>query len=188
MNKKSSYLDTLSPAKESPTVKQYDPEKTEGQIGKEHEEEIAAKNNWGNDKRDDIGRAASRKKRIAVKLRRIARELEALNMDEEYQEKIEDAVEQAEDEAKGISAEEMQEEEDDDDDDDEMKQEEEEMKNNKATRDEFIVMEASTTEHPLQDKQSDPDGSMSAQTGDDEWIDIGPGEFTDPRDSIGRAG
>lgn len=163
--KGSSYLETLSPAKESDTVKEYDPAKSEGQIGKEHEEEVAAKDNWKDDKRDEVGRAASKKKRLATKLRRIARELEAMNMDEEYQEQIEDAVDQVEEEAKGKSPDEMK----------------------ASIDDEFIVLEATTEDHPEQDTQGDPSSSMSAQTGDEDWIDIGPGTFSDKRDQIGRA-
>jgi len=77
----SSYLDEIGANREAVG---YDKE----QVGLAHEQEVAAENNWGNDKRDAIGRAASiasRKTRLAKKLMRISRELEALGkMEEAY--------------------------------------------------------------------------------------------------------
>lgn len=200
MNKKdSSYIDVLSPGYESKTVKEYKAG-TDGQDGKAHEEEVAPKNNWGDDKRDAIGRAASKRK-IARKLRRIAREIEAVEaMDEDYAEEIEEIADAAEEEAKGTSADEEKmedlgeisshateqatgknpgdvkigsSEEDDDD---------EEVEEKKAS----VEKEA---EHPINHDpaKDDPEANMSSQTGDEEWIDIGPGSFNDARDAVGKA-
>ena len=199
--KDSSYIDVLSPGHESKTVKEYAPG-TAGQEGKAHEEEVAAKNNWGDDKRDAIGRAASRRA-IARKLRRIAREIEAVEaMDEDYAEEIEEIADAAEEEAKGKSVEEKMEdldeisdqatneakgicpcdvktgssEEKQDDDD------EEEDEEKQASVDKEAV-------HPAEhdSTKDNPEANMSSQTGDEEWIDIGPGEFKDSRDTVGRA-
>lgn len=43
--------------------------------------------------------------------------------------------------------------------------------------------------HPLEhdEKKDDPSANMSSQTGDEDWIDIGPGEFADKRDEVGKA-
>ena len=168
--KKASYLDTIGSGYESTTVTDYDPATQEAQIGKEHEEEVASANNWEGDKRDAIGRAASRKRRLAMKLRRIAREVEAMEMDEEYQENIEDAVVKAEEVVEG---------------DDPSTAMDKELSTSASKRDEFIVMKAS---HPMEHDPvvDDPGANMPSNTGD-EWISIGPGTFDDKRDSIGRA-
>lgn len=167
--KQGSPVGELSSGYESNTVKEYDPKTTEGQIGKEHEEEVAKSNNWTGDKRDEVGRAASKKARIARKLRRIAREIEAMEaMNEDYSESIEDAVDQVEDEATGKSVEEAQTEE------------------KSSSMDEAIIVEAT---HPIEhdSAKDDPGANMSSQTGDDEWISIGPGSFSDKRDEVGKA-
>jgi len=43
--------------------------------------------------------------------------------------------------------------------------------------------------HPIEHDTSkdDPKANMSSQTGDDVWVDIGPGVFDDKRDEVGRA-
>lgn len=147
--KGSSYLDQLSAGHESDTVKNYDPAIEEGQIGLAHEQEVAPANNWGGDQRDAIGRAASVKKIIARKLRRIANELEALEyMSNEYSDEIEKAKEQIQEELK-------------------------------------------VARHPLENPDHSTRADQDSQTGDNEWIDIGPGIFrgtpANARDTVGRA-
>jgi hypothetical protein len=167
--KSTSFLDSIGSGYESETVINYDPATSEAQVGKEHEEEVAATNNWEGDTRDAVGRAASKKRRLAMKLRRIARELEAMEMDKDYKENIEDAVERAEDDVTGEAVEEGM---------------EQELKSSSA-KDEFIILQAS---HPLEHNPAgdDPQADMPSKTGD-EWISIGPGNFDDNRDLIGRA-
>jgi hypothetical protein len=212
----SSFLDTLGSG--------FDAKGVDGpQLGKAHEEEVAAKDNWNADKRDAIGRAAfvQKRKRIARKLRRLAREIEALEraeMNSGYKSTIEEAagdediVEVIDDEAKGKGAEDMEladeeamyddDEADsdevpedlnaqpeqpenleasDDEDDDEDEDDEED-----AAEEDFINVEAS---HPIEHnpKKDDPKADGSAQTGDEDWISIGPGTFKDKRDALGRA-
>jgi len=178
----SSYIDTLSSGHESDTVKEYDT-KTEGQEGKAHEEEVAAKNNWEDDKRDPVGKAAERN--IARKLRRIAREIEAIDaeMDQEYMEDIEDAAEQAEEQAKGTDAEGKQANQPEDISDRSLEELMEEIDS-----EEFEAIDK-TAEHPIEHdpKEDDPEANMSSQTGDEDWIDIGPGEFDDSRDQVEKA-
>ena len=166
--KASSYLDTIGSGFESSSVAEYDPATSEAQLGKEHEEEVATANNWDGDKRDAIGRAASRKRRLATKLRRIAREIEAMEIDEEYQENLENAVDKAQEVVEG---------------DDAATAMDKEVSASK--RDEMIVMKAS---HPMEHNPAndDPEADMPSDTGD-EWIDVGPGTFDDKRDLIGRA-
>ena len=160
MKNQSSYIDNLSSGHESKTVKEYDPKTQEGQLGKEHEEEVAKSNNWENDKRDAIGRAAKRKK-LAKKLYRIAREIEAMDLDEDYGDEIEEIQDMVKDEIK-------------------------EEKCDKKGSDEHLIIEAT---HPIEHDplMDNPEANMSSQTGDDEWIDIGPGTFDDQRDEVGKA-
>jgi len=170
----SSYLDEIGANREAVG---YDKE----QVGLAHEQEVAAENNWGNDKRDAIGRAASiasRKTRLAKKLMRISRELEALGkMEEAYQDGVEEML---------------------DDDDEEDDNGEKVDGGGKAWEktDDPMTMEMGTDEwldpagkeaaHPIQHKQ-DPVENSPSTMGDDEWISIGPGSFDDKRDEIGRA-
>jgi len=181
--KASSYIDTLSSGYESDTVKEYDPAVEEGQIGKEHTEEVAPANNWEGDKRDAIGRAASKRKHLAHKLRRIAREIEAQDMDSGYEEKIDEIQQTAIEEAQGKPVADMTRISPSEEAQDEAAAKEAALKS-KVSRDEFIVIEAA---HPLEHtKVDDPEANMPASTGD-EWINIGPGTFDDPRDAINRA-
>ena len=183
--KQGSYLDTLSPGYESDTVKEYDPSVEEGQIGKEHQEEVAPENNWESDQRDVIGRAASKRRKLAMKLRRIARELEAMKidagadiMDQDYKEDIDDIAEQVQDETTGKSPAELQAEEIPD------------AVDVASRRRNFINVEAT---HPIEHDPNldDPNAFMSSQTGDEQWISIGDratGAWgSDKRDPIGRA-
>ena len=117
----SSYLDTLGSG--------FDAKGVDGpQLGKAHTEEVAPSDNWNSDKRDAIGRAAfvQKRKRIARKLRRLAREIEALEkaeMNSDYKSSIEEAagdediIEVIDDEAKGKGAEDMELSDDEDADD-----------------------------------------------------------------------
>jgi len=207
----SSYLDTLSSG--------FDAKGVDGpQLGKAHEEEVAAKDNWKNDKRDAIGRAAfiQKRKRIARKLRRLAREIAAIEqaeMNAGYRSTIEEASDDIEDviedEAKGKDAESMVEledepedltaqpenleaadepedlgavSEDDDEDDDEMDEEDSDEEN-------YLTVGSKTAAHPIEHNpaKDDPKANASAQSGDEDWISIGPGSFKDKRDAIGRA-
>jgi hypothetical protein len=167
-DKKASYLDEIGAVREAVGYDQ-------PQVGKPHEEEVASSNNWEGDQRDAVGRAASianRKKRLAKKLMRISRELEALGkMEEAYK----------------AGVEEMADDEDDFDDDD------------NGGDDDAMAVEMGTEEwldptgkeaaHPIEhDPNKDDPAAFSPSTmGDDEWISIGPGSFDDKRDQVGRA-
>jgi len=185
----SSYIDELSSGHESDTVKEYSPG-TDGQIGKAHEEEVAKSNNWDGDNRDPIGRAA--KRNVARKLRRIAREIEAMDaeIDQEYAEDIEDAAEQAEDQAKGTDAEGKKANQPEDVSNKSIEElmEEIESEEEEEQEDEYDALDKEAA-HPIDHNPAgdDPQANMSSQTGDEEWIDIGPGEFSDPRDTVGKA-
>jgi hypothetical protein len=52
-----------------------------------------------------------------------------------------------------------------------------------------VTSELSTENHPLEKDPltEDPEANASSQKGDDEWIEIGPGSFDDPRNAIGKA-
>lgn len=171
--KASSYLDEIGSGFDAVG---YDQE----QVGKSHEEEVAAENNWGNDQRDAVGRAASiasRKKRLAKKLMRISRELEALGkMEEAYQTGVEEML--------------------DDDDYDGDEEEKAEIGDSGFDDKDPMAMEMGTDEwldptgkeaaHPLEHGEDSVEYSPSTM-GDDEWISIGPGTFDDARDAVGKA-
>lgn len=163
-SRQASYIGELSSGYDATVQNDYDAGKGDvGQIGKGHEEEVAPKNNWKDDKRDVVGKAASISKilkRTAANLEKMAAKLEKIaNEDEDFEELDID---------------------DENDDIDEIDDEEiEKVSSN-------IVKEAV---HPLEHdpKKDDPEANMPAQTGDEEWIDIGPGNFDDKRDDAGRA-
>lgn len=173
VKKEASYLDAIGACREAINV---DGE----QVGLAHEQEVAPENNWGHDQRDAIGRAASisaRKKKIARKLMRISKELEALgNMEEEYKNGVEEML--------------------DDDVDYDYEGDED---NKEAGEDDPMSMEMGTDEwldknekqakHPIEHNpdEDDPEAFADSQMGDDQWIDIGSGSFDDPRDEVGRA-
>jgi hypothetical protein len=178
-----SYLDEIGANREAIG---YDLE----QVGLAHEQEVASENNWGGDQRDAVGRAASianRKRRLAKKLFRISRELEAIG-------KIEAAEEMADDYKTGV--EEMA--------DDPMAMEMGEGTTDVAdkpqSKEEWLDPSADTdapevnaskkeADHPLthDPERDDPGMHGSTQMGDDEWISIGPGSFQDRRDESGHA-
>jgi len=180
-----SYLDEIGANREAIG---YDGE----QVGLAHEQEVAPENNWGGDQRDAVGRAASianRKKRLAKKLYRISRELEAIG-------KIEAAEEMADGYKEGV--EEMDE---GDPMDVEMTAGEgssEELADKPQSKEEWLDPSAAEdvtaslekdAVHPLQHDPGRDDPGMygSSQMGDDEWISIGPGSFQDHRDTSGHA-
>ena len=161
-DKRASYLDEIGANREAVG---YDKE----QDGLAHEQEVAPENNWGDDKRDEVGRAASianRKKILAKKLMRISRELEALGqMEEVYKSGIEEIL-------------------DDDDENDPMSVE------MGGSKEEWLDSEGKeAANHALESPQrsENPSSSAPATMGDDEWISIGPGTFDDKRDQVGRA-
>jgi len=177
-----SYLDSIGSGYDA---QGYDQE----QAGKAHTEEVAPANNWGEDKRDAVGRAAylsSKKKRIAKKLVRISRELEALsNLEEKYSEGIEEMEDEPEDiSQKSDEAMAM-----------EMGEETSENPESKdQSEDEWLDGTEKEAAHPIEHRErvgdvgDDPAANASSQLGDDQWISIGPGTFSDQRDSVGRAG
>jgi hypothetical protein len=167
--RKASYIDELSSGYDAVVQNDYEAGKGQkGQIGKEHEEEVAASNNWDSDKRDSIGRAASIKtlRRTAAKLNKLADVMEDYD-DEEEDEKGDDV---------DIDS-------DDDLEEDEMDKGDEEM------------IAAATAEisksaaHPLEHNEGkdDPEADGDSQMGDEDWVDIGAGTFDDKRDDVGRA-
>lgn len=176
-----SYLDSIGANKEA---EGYDQE----QVGLAHEQEVAPSNNWeGGDKRDAVGRAASlnnKRQRLAKKLMRISREIEALGkMEEAYKTNVE--------ELDGCDA-------TDDDDEKPVSTSEEPMKMEMGEEEwlDATVKDASVDKearHPLThpSAEDDPEAFRSSQMGDDEWISIGTRESgawgSDKRNAIGKA-
>ena len=189
--KATSYLDEIGGNREAIG---YDKE----QEGLAHEQEVAPANNWGDDKRDSVGRAATienKKRRLAKKLLRISRELEALGkMEEAYQASIDEMLDDDEDTGK-----EKKDDYDYDYDDEGKKKEE---KSDDSSKDDPMAAEMGTehwldangreARHPIQHDPNvdDPDAFRSSQMGDDEWISIGQEGSAwgaDKRDPAGRA-
>jgi len=182
--KATSYLDSIGSGHDA---QGYDQE----QAGKAHTEEVAPANNWGNDQRDAVGRAAylsAKKKRIAKKLVRISRELEALsNLEENYSVGIEEMEGEPEDltqKSDEAMAMEMGEETSENPDPEDSQ-----------SGDEWLDgTQEKEAAHPIEHRQQigdstdDPAANGSSQMGDDQWISIGPGTFSDQRDPVGRAG
>lgn len=176
--RKASYIGQLSSGYDATVQDDYDAGKgAKGQIGKGHEEEVAAKNNWENDKRNEIGKAASAHlRRTAARLNKLADLLDCEDVEDEELESLEDDLEEQELDA-DID-------EDLNDEGDEISDEEyEELLESVAS----ISGTKKSAAHPLERGDDSPKSEMSSQTGDDEWIDIGPGEFNDKRDEAGRA-
>jgi hypothetical protein len=170
-----SYLDSLSSGYDA---EGYDNE----QEGKKHEETITEEKNWGNDKRNEIGKAAyiaNKKKRLANKLKRISRELEALGkMEEQYKSDVEEMEEDPMAMEIGEGTEDKEDEINDDDDD--------------ASNEEWLDSDVDVTKeasHPIQHdpNKDDPAAFAPSDMGDSEWISIGPGKFDDKRDQVGKA-
>ena len=152
--RKASYVGQLSSGYDAKVQDDYDAGKGDkGQMGKGHEEEVAPKNNWGNDKRNEIGKAASAQlRRTAAKLIKYADILddtcECDDIDDDLEEQDIDEI----------------------DNNDEISDEEyEELLENVAS----ITGTKKSAAHPLERGDDTPKSEMSAQTGDDEWIDIG---------------
>jgi len=152
-----SYLDTIGSGYESKTVVEGKP-----QIGKAHEEEVAKSNNWAGDKRDEIGRAASKK--LARKLRRIAAELETFSeeyMEDEYAKDIDEVEEDMKDVVEDEAAMEV-------------------------TGSCWAEIEKKLASHPLVSPNDKPEGEMDVRTGD-EWIDVNIEDWkNDKRNEIGK--
>lgn len=170
--KVSSYLDEIGANREA---EGYDLE----QVGLAYEQAVTEEKNWGNDQRDAVGRAAisNRKKRLAKKLLRLSRELEALGkMEEEYKEDIEEVPE--------VEVDEMDYEGDDEEDDDN-----EDPISMEMGTEEWLAPEGKEASHPIEHDPDadDPEAFAPSTMGDDEWISIGPGEFDDKRNEIGKA-
>jgi hypothetical protein len=165
--KATSYLDEIGANREAIG---YDGE----QVGLAHEQEVAPANNWGEDKRDAVGRAATienKKKRLAKKLYRISRELEALGkMEEAYKAGVEEMS-------------------DDEFDDDDTENVGGDPMSVEMGTDEWLDPSGKEAAHPIEHDPSkdDPEAFRSSQMGDEEWISIGPGSFDDKRDPVGRA-
>jgi hypothetical protein len=167
--KEASYIDELSSGYDAKVQDDYEAgQGQKGQEGKGHEEEVAPSNNWENDKRDAIGRAASAAKLMRRTAARLIRQADLL-------------------EGKKTAAEDY--------DELDTPDEDEEFSDIGGDEDEGMDVEAAVegTEkqaaHPIEhnEKKDDPDANMPSDTGD-EWIDIGPGEFDEKRDEVGRAG
>jgi hypothetical protein len=162
-SRSASYISELSSGYDATVQDDYEAGNGQaGQMGKGHEEEVAPKNNWKDDNRDVVGKAASISKvlkRTAVSLEKMATMLDKIADEDEEFEEFDDIDDTS----------------DVDIDDDEI----EKVSSN-------VVKEAV---HPAEhdSKKDDPGANMSAQTGDEEWIDIGAGTFDDKRDEVGRA-
>ena len=149
-----SYVSQLTSGYDATVQDDYTAGDQNGQAGKAETEEVTTVDNWKNDKRDAIGRAASTLlRRTATRLNKMADMYESNDVDD-----LEDV------------------------DEDEF----EEMASDESTEKSATNKEAV---HPIEhdEKNDDPKADMDSQTGDDEWIDIGPGSFDDKRDEVGRA-
>lgn len=170
--RKASYVGQLSSGYDASVQDDYEAGKgAKGQVGKGHEEEVVAKNNWGNDKRNEIGKAASAQlRRTAARLNKLA---DLLDCEDEELEDLEDDLEEQE------IDDDIDDENDDEISDEEYEELLESVASNSCTK--------KSAAHPLEKGDDSPKSEMSSQTGDDEWIDIGSGDFSDKRDEIGRA-
>jgi len=181
-DKKASYLDEIGACREAVG---YDQE----QVGLAHEQEVAAENNWGGDSRDPVGRAASiaaRKKRLAKKLLRISRELEALgNMEGDYKTGVEEMSDDEDNDDVGTDN--VDDDDNDDDDNDTGTGSDDPMA--METGEEWLDASAKEAAHPIthDPNKDDPAAFAPSTMGDDQWISIGPGTFDDPRDQVGKA-
>ncbi|MDO8640918.1 MAG: hypothetical protein Q7R33_05190 [Nitrosarchaeum sp.] len=160
--KDASYVGELSSGFDASVQDDYQAGKGDkGQAGKGHEEAVAEKNNWGADKRDAVGRAASSLlRRTAARLNKMA---ELMDKEEELTPEETDQLEEIEMDT-------------DVNDDDAFEDVDKEAASKEAA-------------HPIEhdQKKDDPEANASSQEGDDEWVDIGPGTFDDKRDEVGRA-
>jgi len=172
LKKVASYLDEIGACREAIG---YDQE----QEGLAHEQEVAQSDNWGNDQRDPIGRAAiqNRKNRLAKKLERISRELEAIGkMEEQYATGVEEML----DDENGEDYEE-----DFDSQDDGNEESGKDAMN--VEMGEWLDSGKEAT-HPIQhDPNKDDPAAFAPSTMGDEWISIGPAKFDDQRNQIGHA-
>jgi len=175
MDRKSSYIGQLSTGYESDTVKEYDPAVEEGQIGKAVTEQVTTEPNWKNDQRiPGLGIGVLSFQEAAIKLRKIARTLATLEMDYKNTEK------QASIQPMNVVTY------------NQMVQNGDLLR--VATRIQQIgtdlaeLVKTAQINHP-EEKPSTPPWleESSAQTGDEQWIDIGQAKFDDPRDPTGRA-
>jgi len=178
VKKTSSYIGELSSGYESDTVKEYDPAKTEGQIGKEVNDEVEKTNIWEGDKHlpNGLGQKSSSIsfKEASIKLRRIARKLATMEMD--YKDNNKKPVEEKTSDINMVSYQEG------------MKRDLGRLANKIqgiGTDLESLVRKAQS-EHPSESKPETWIEESPAQLGDDEWIDIGPGTFADPRNEVGK--
>lgn len=182
--KKASYVGQLTSGFDATVQDDYEAGNGQkGQAGKGHEEEVAPRNNWTDDKRDAVGRAASvQLRRTAARLTKLADILESqaaddqdldddIELDDDFEE--EDLIDDDSDEVA------------DDDIDDEGDISDEEYE---ELLDETAACSGSKKQaaHPLERGDDSPKSEMSSKTGD-EWIDIGPGSFGDKRDEVGKA-
>lgn len=169
--KDASYIGELSSGFDAKVQDDYEAgQGQKGQDGKGHEEEVAAKNNWEADKRDAIGRAASIQlmRRTAANLSKLADIFEKQAADEVIDEDADLEMLEAdvpEDDFEDLS--------------DEIEGEDLE-----ASVDGSKKQAAHPIDHDP--KKDDPGANQPSDTGD-EWIDIGPGEFGDKRDEVGKA-
>lgn len=173
-NKNSSYVGQLSSGYESDTVKEYDPATEEGQIGLAEMEKVTTEPNWGHDQRLPMGIGVMSVQDALIKLRKVARTLSLI--ENEYKSAsnktasvnpldtvVHNQINQNGDLLRIATC--IQ-----------------EIGSN------LIDLVKTASNHP-EEKVSTPPWleESSAQTGDEQWLDIGPAHFADPRDPVGRA-
>jgi hypothetical protein len=184
--RKASYIGQLSSGFDATVQDDYNAgQGAAGQEGKGHEEEVAKNDNWGNDKRDAVGKAASvQLRRTAAKLNKLADMLDNQEVTDDIDDIDDDLEEQEINNMDNSDMTDLDDIVDCDDciDDDISEEEYNELIENVASD----CGTKKSAAHPLERKDDSPKSEMSAQTGD-EWIDIGPGEFSDKRDDVGRA-
>jgi len=168
-DKRSSYIGELSSGYESDTVVKYDPAVEEAQIGKERTEEVTTENIWENDKHLPMGLGELSFKEAAIKLRRVARQLATMEIDYKSQQGVKTAnseeslriaymndLDKIADKIKSIG------------------------------NDLDSLARKAQINHPSEPVDEYWLEESSPQLGDEEWIEIGPGTFDDPRDEIGK--
>jgi hypothetical protein len=174
-DKKSSYIGQLSSGYESDTVKEYDPAVEQGQIGLAETEKVTTEKNWGHDQRLPMGIGVMSVQDALIKLRKVARTLALMENEYKNANNKQASVNPMESVVHSQTS-----------------------QNGDLLRIATSIQEigtnlidlvkTATINHP-EEKPSVPTWleESSAQTGDEQWIDIGPAHFADPRDAVGRA-
>jgi hypothetical protein len=171
--KTSSYVGQLSSGYESDTVKEYDPATEEGQIGLDETQKVTTEPNWGHDQRLPNGIGVMSVQDALIKLRKVARTLSLIENEYSANNKQAsvnplDTVVQSKNQNGDLLR---------------IATCIQEIGSNLID-----LVKTATVNHP-ETKTSTPPWleESNPQLGDEQWLDIGPAHFADPRDPVGRA-